>query len=82
MALVLALCACGSKSGGSAQARETVSPAYKAIDGYNGYKLGSSFEDVLQAGNATDLFNPYGLKQCFDDLARCRREGGRNLKVA
>lgn len=42
-------------------------PQRPAIDGYRAIKLGSTFEANV-AALGSDRFNPYGVKECLDDL--------------
>ena len=66
-ALMVALMGCGQAQPGN-DTSSAPAPSYKPIGEYKGIKLGSSFEDVIGTVEA-DLFNPYGLKECFHDLA-------------
>lgn len=66
-AFMVALTGCGQAQSGN-NASPAPAPSYKSIGEYKGIKLGSSFEDVIGTVDA-DLFNPYGLKECFRDLA-------------
>lgn len=71
-AALIGLCIC-TGCGSADPAERNVDPAVatsttKPIDGYGELKLGSSFEDVLGVVGG-DQFNPYSLKDCFDNLA-------------
>lgn len=65
---LLLLSACGpAQPGASTQSAPTPSPSFKPIDGFGEIKLGISFEEAMAKADP-DLFNPYGLKECFSDL--------------
>lgn len=41
---------------------------YRTVDGFRDLKFGSKFEDVIGKTD-TSIFNPYSMKECFDQLA-------------
>lgn len=61
---------CGSPVASQKNAQPTPEPTYKAVDGYGDFPFGSSFEHLIGSVNdAAEVFNSYGLKICFRDLA-------------
>lgn len=71
VAAILSACSNEPSANANANANDeasTTQPKYTPIGEYKGVKLGSSFEDIIGSVDS-DLFNPYGLKECFRDIA-------------
>lgn len=66
-AAAICLAGCGQAQVDNSAA-PTPHPTYKAVGEFKGIELGSSFEEVISTVDA-DLFNPYGLKECFQEIA-------------